>query len=51
MGAARSSLARGLLDFLTKNLAGVWVHKVDLLTHNAGHGLIRILALRNLFGG
>jgi hypothetical protein len=24
---------------------------LKLPTHNAGHGLIRILALRNLFGG
>jgi hypothetical protein len=34
-----------------KNLAGERVHKVDLLTHDTGHGLIRILVLRNPFGG
>jgi hypothetical protein len=43
--------ARGLLVGLTKNLAGERVHKVDLLTHDTGHRLIRILVLRNLFCG
>ena len=42
---------RGLLVVLAKNLAGERVHKVDLLTHDTGHRLIRILVLRNLFGG
>ena len=36
---------------LAKNLARERVHKVDLLTHDTGHRLIRILVLRNLFGG
>jgi len=43
--------ARSLPVVLAKNLAGERVYKVDLLTHHTGHGLIRILVLRNLFGG
>lgn len=42
--------ARGLLGVLTKNPARERVHKVDLPTHDAGQGFIRILALRNCFG-
>ena len=49
LAAARR--ARGLLIVPAKNLAGGCVHKVDLLTHDTGHRLIRILVLRNLFGG
>ncbi len=43
-------LARGLLVVLAKSLARKQVHKVDLPTHDTGHGLIRILVLRNRFG-
>ena len=43
--------ARFLLSVLAKNFAGGCVHKVDLLTHHTRHRLIRILFLRNLFGG
>ena len=52
VGPIFPAAARELLTpVLTKNLAGKRVHKVDLLTHDAGHGLIRILVLRNLFCG